>query len=233
MERGTPQDSEPLASYHELAIVLGASYFDPAHINPDFLRHNGIVDAAWQIARPVIIESGFSVVRYDNGLELTATNNYLRFSQTLQGPESEEIVVLDVASRYPAMAPWPVEYRYIRTDLSGAIRVAGSGFEAHLSPFHDLSQRVQFGDVTPNIEIRARYRLPDKSVTMYVSEVREENAITSLGFRAHIHRDIASDASPEEQADFIISTLEEWRQDTRDCDELAGQFYFSYVQKEE
>ena len=233
MERGTPQDSEPLVVHNELTIVLGASYFDPAHINPDFLRHNEIVDAAWQIARPVIIESGFSVVRYDNGLTLTAANDHLRVSQNLQTPESEEIVIPDVVSRYLAMAPWSVEYQYIHTDLSGAIRVAGSGFEAHLSPFHDLSQRVQFGDVTPTIEIRAGYRLSDKSVTMYVSEVKEENAIVSLHFSAHIHRDIDSDSSPEEQSEFIKSTLEKWRQDTRDFDELAGQFYFGYVQKEE
>ena len=233
MERGTPQDSEPLVVHNELTIVLGASYFDPAHINPDFLRHNEIVDASWQIDPPVIIESGFSLVEYTNGLELTATNDYLKVSQTARTPESAEIVGPDVVSRYLAVAPWTVEYQYIDMDLSGAIRVAGSGFEAHLSPFNDLSQRVQFGDITPVIEIRAVYRFPDKSLTMYVFEVREENAITSLRFNALIHRDIASDASPEEQKEFIQSTLEKWRQDTLDFNELAGQFYLRYLQEEE
>lgn len=227
------QDSNPVVAHNELAIVLVSSRFDPAHINPDFLRHNEIVDTTWRVNPPVVIETGFSLVEYDNGLALTATNDYLRVSQTAQRLENGDIVIPDVVSRYLTVAPWPVEYQHIHTDLIGGISVDGNGLETRFSPLHDLSQRVQFGEVSPIIHVRAAYRFPDKSITMYVSEVREENAITGLRFSAHIHRDIDSDVSAEERDEFINATLEKWHDDTRDFDKLARQFYFSYAQKED
>ena len=236
MERDTTQgtqDTKPIVSHDELAIILGASRFDPAHINPDFLRYNGIVDANWQVDPPVIIESGFSLVEYNNGLSLTATNDHLRVSQTVQTEGIGETLVPDVVNRYLPMAPWPVEYQHIYTDLIGVIPVAGNGFNPQFSPLEDLSQRVRFSDLTPIMQVRAEYRFPDKSITIYASEVRNESEITSLRFSAHIHRGIASDISPAERDEFIKSTLEKWHDDTRDFDELARQFYSSYTQKKE
>ena len=210
MERRTPRDNKPVVAHNELAIVLGATRFDPAHINPDFLRYNEIVDAAWQIDPPVIIESGLSLVEYANGLTLTATNDYLRVSQSVQDLDVAETVVPDVVRRYLSVAPWPVEYQHIHTDLIGSIRIAGEGFETRFSPFIDLSERVNLGDITPSIQARAAYRFPDRIITMYVSEVRNEGAITELRFSAHIHRDIDSSLSSDERDEFIVSALGEW-----------------------
>ena len=231
MERRTPQDSKPVVAHNELAIVLGASRFDPAHINPDFLRYNEIVDAAWQIDPPVIIESGFSLVKYTNDLTLTATNDYLTVSQSVQNLDVTETVVLDVVRRYLAAAPWPVEYQNLHIDLVGSIKIAGEGFEPRFSPFSDLSARVNLGNITPSIQARAVYRFPDKIITMYVSEVRNEGAITELRFSAHIHRDIDSSLSSDERDAFIVSALDKWDDDTHDFDELACQFYLSYTEK--
>jgi hypothetical protein len=233
MERRKPQDSKPVVAHNELAIVLGASRFDPAHINPDFLRYNEIVDATRQIKPPVIIESGFSLVEYNDGLTVTAINDSLTVSQTVQNLDISETVVPDVVRRYLAVAPWPVEYQYIHTDLTGSIKIAGEGFEPRFSPFSDLAKRVSLGDISPNVQVRAAYRFPDKAITMYVSEVRNEGAINELRFNAHMHRDISSDVSSDERGEFIMSILERWKDDTRDFDELACQFYFSYEQKED
>ena len=233
MERRTPQDGKPVVAHNELAIVLGASHFDPAHINPDFLRYNEIVDATRQIDPPVIVESGFSLVRYDNGLTLTATNDSLTVSQDLHDMDIAETVVPDIVRRYLAAAPWSVEYQYIHTDLIGSIKIAGEGFDPRLSPFSDLSERVSSGDISPIVQVRVAYRFLDKTITMYVSEVRNEGAINELRFSAHVHRDIGSDVSSDERGEFIMSTLERWKDDTRDFDELACQFYFSYRQKED
>ena len=233
MECRTPQESKPIVAHSELAIVLGASRFDPAHINPDFLRYNEIVDAAWQVNPPVIIESGFSLVKYDNGLALTATNDDLRVSQIIQDSGVEETVVPEVLNRYLNTSPWPVEYQHIHTDLVGSMRIDGDGLELRLSPFSELSSQVQFNDVTPIIQVRAAFLLSDKSITIYVSEIRNADEVTALRFSAHIHRDIDNVVSSGERDEFVKSTLEKWNDDIRDFDELACQFYLSYVQKED
>ena len=233
MERRTPQDSKPVVAHNELAIVLGVSRFDPAHINPDFLRYNEIVDPAWQIDPPVIIESGLSLVKYDNGLTLTATNDDLRVSQSVQDPDVAETMVPDVVSRYLTVAPWPVEYQYISTNVSGSISIADEGIETRFSPLNDLALQAHFEGVTPIVQARALYRMADKLIIMHVYETIDESAIIGLRFFAHIHRDVDDGASPDERDEFITSTLEKWNADIRDFDELACQFYFTYAQKEE
>ena len=233
MERRTPQDSKPVVAHNELAIVLGASRFDPAHINPDFLRYNEIVDPAWQIDPPVIIESGFSLVEYTNGLALTATNDDLRVSQTAQNLNVVETMVPNVVRRYLAASPWPVEYQYIATNMVGFISVAEEGIETRLSPLNDLALQVHFEGVTPTVQTRALYSMTDKLITMYVFEIIDESVITGLRFIANIYRGVDDDVAPSERVEFITSALEKWDSDIHDFNELACQFYFSYTQKEE
>lgn len=233
MERRTPQDSKPVVAHNELAIVLGATRFDPAHINPDFLRYNEIVDTAWQVSSPVIIESGLSLVEYTNGLRLTATDDDLRVSQTLRDLDVVEAVVPSVVRRYLASAPWPIEYQHVSANVAGSISAAGEGIETRLSPLNDLALQVHFEGVTPIIQTRALYRMADKLIIMHVFETRDESVITELRFSAHIHRDIDDDVALSERVDFITSALEKWNDDIRDFNELASQFYLSYTKKED
>ncbi len=233
MERQAPQDSKPLVAYNTVAIVLGATSFDPAHINPDFLRYNEIVGAAWQIDQPVIIESGFSRVRYHNGLMFTATDDFLTVSQNLRDIDVDETVVPDVVRRYLAMSPWLAEYQHVSFDITGTISAPGSGFEPHLSPFNDLALQIRFEENVPTVQVRCMYRMTDWSVILYVYENMEENVIKSLRFSAHIHRDIDDHASPDERDEFISAALEKWDANIRDFDDLACQFYFTYADKED
>lgn len=218
--------------HQELAIALGASRFDPAHINPDFLRYNEVVSPDWIIDPPVIAEPGFSLVDYINGVSLSAGNDDLRISQVAPALGMDEIVAPTVAQRYLEMAPWPVEYQYVRIDLRGVIPVGDIGIDPRFSPMNSLSQLARFGEIPPNVQVRVAYGFPDKAVTMYISEASDGGAVTELRFSGQIYRHIDRDMSAEEQGEFIKSIVGNWTGELDLFDELASQFFSGYVQKE-
>ena len=232
MEGNTPQGTNPTVTHSALTITLGAPSIDPGHINPDFLRYNGVVNPDWQVETPVVIESGFSLARYTNGLEISASANYVKVSHTGDSLSMGEIVTADIVVRYLRVAPWPVEYNSVMTDWRGAISCGSDGLAPEVSPLHSLGQGVKFGDIAPRMQARAFYREPpNKSIIFYLAESIEENVITELRFNAHIHRDM-DDVPSEEREEFVRSVLEKWEQDIGHMEELAGQFYRTYAPKE-
>ena len=228
------ESEAPVVVHNELAIVLVAPHFDPGHINPDFLRYNEIVNRDLQVVRPVVVESGFSLIVYANGLSLSATEDSLRIAQSGQPLTADEIVVPDVVHRYLEMAPWPVAYSAVYTNLIGAIDVAGEGIGRQFSPLYRVSLGMPFHDVTPNLQARTYYRFPDKSIVMHTSESIDSDSgyITSISLRAHIHRDVESDLSADGQTEFINSTIEQWKADMEDFAQLGSLIHHSYSQQE-
>ena len=224
----------PVVAHNELAIVLGASNFDTGHINPDFLRYNEIVDSSWQLERPVVIDSDFSLVAYDNGLSLVATEYSLRISQSGPSLLVDDIVSPEVAGRYLAMAPWPVEYEFVGIDLRCSIQTDSASDGTQTSLLRQSALQVPFRDVIADFQVRVSYSFPDRSIVIYVAEERDEQSdtITELLFNAHIHRDIDSDMSTADRDEFISSILAGWKGDFDDLDELACQIYVNYIKQE-
>lgn len=231
MERSTPaqqQAEAPPVFLSELSIVLIATHIDAAHINPDFLRYNEIVGSDWQIDPPVIIEPGFSLVEYENGLSFTATEHNLRITHRGGPLAIGEIVSPSVASRYLAMAPWPVEYNAVNIDLIGLMDVTRQGIERRLSPLHRLSSGMHFRDTAPNVQTRVFYQLADKSIRVYISESGDADFVNGVRFNANISRGVDSDLSLDDRIDFIDSVIENWRTDYVDFVRLASRFYHNY-----
>lgn len=232
MASNAPQDSNPVIRHNRLAITLGAARVAPGHINPDFLKYNGIVESDWQVERPVVIEARFSSVRYSNGLEISATVDSVMVSHTGRPLVIEEIFVADVAKRYLTVAPRQTEYNSIMLDWQGVVRFGDDGFAPQTSPLHDMAQKIKFADLAPSMQARAFYRgASNKSVAVYLSETVRENAITGIRLRVHIHPDM-DDVPLEKRKAFIQSILENWQDDLRDCEKLACQFYSLYANKE-
>ncbi len=233
MESNTPQGTNPAVTHNALIITLGAPSIDPGHINPDFLRYNGVVNPDWQVDTPVVIESGFSLVRYTNGLAISASDDYIRVSHTGDSLVMGEIVTADIVGRYLGVAPWPVEYNSIMTDWRGTVSCGSNGLAHEISPLYALGQGVKFGDIAPRMQARAFYReSPDKSIIFYLAESLEEKVITEIRFSAHIHRDM-DDVPSEKREEYIRSVLEKWEEDIGDMEELANQFYRTYAPKED
>ena len=223
------QENEATLIVHdELSIILNASSFDPAHINPDFLRYNQIVDSDWQIDYPVIIETGLSSISYENGLTLTAMNDSLTFSQTGSSLALAEITAPDVARRYLERAPWYVEYNAIHTNLRGSINVPGEGFAMSISPLRRLAMQARFRGITPNPQTRLSYRSTDKRITIYFSESVSGGLISRVNFTARLHRDVDDELSPSVKTEFIDSSIKQWQADIDEIESLATQFYSIY-----
>ena len=230
MERSTPaqQAEAPVVVLNELGIRLIAPRIDTAHINPDFLRYNEIVDPDWQIDPPVIIESGFSLIEYDNGLSFTATIDDLAISHRAAPLATDEIVSPSVAGRYLTMTPLPVEYSAVHIDLNGSMDVADQEIEWRLSPLHRLSAGMLFHDTAPNVQARAFYRFDDKSITVFIAEAVDAGFVNSVHFHTNMSRVVDNDLSAVDRIDFIESVVGNWQADVADFVNLAAQFYRNY-----
>ena len=93
----------------EIKIFLINPGTSPNLVNPNFLRHNNIVDPSWSIVHPVMMESGSSRIQYANGLSLSAYNDQIIVTQRARtnGEElsiipltSQNIVCFEVAAQY-------------------------------------------------------------------------------------------------------------------------------------
>ena len=231
MESNTPatqQAESPAVALNDLSIVLAAHHIDTAHINPDFLRYNEIVDSDWTIEHPVIIESGFSLIQYGNGLSLTATNDDLAISHRGARLAMDEIVSPAVASRYLARASWTVDYRAIHINLNGSMDVADQKIELDLSPLHRLSSGMLFHDTAPNVQARVFYQFDDKAITVFVAESVDAGFVESIHFHASMSRGFDNDSAVIDRIDLIDSIIENWQADVDDCVKLASRFYHSY-----
>ena len=224
MEENTPQDNQLTVAHDMVLVQLAASRFFPAHINPDFLRFNEVVDPGWQMELPVIVESGFSQVDYTNGLSITAGEDYFRVEQSGQPLNMEELLVPEVLSRCLVATPWLVNYEFIVVDWRGTIGVSNQSDGLKSAPLHDLRRRANYSGIEPETQVRVTYRFPDKILTMFFSETMEDNAITEVQCRAYVRRNM--DNLPENEQDgFIYSVLEGLSEDINGFVELVAHFY--------
>ena len=90
----------------------------------------------------------------------------------------------------------------------------------------ELGRRLPFGTVLPRVQARVFYKLDDRDITLYVGERVGETsgAVSELRFSAHIHHNVGG-SDQLQQAAFVRSVLESWRNDLTDFDRLAIQFY--------
>ena len=103
------QTDRPEINLVGISIYLYNPSTTPSLVNPDSLRHNGIVEPTWTVMRPVVMDHGYSRVRYSNGLAFIASNDHVVISQNAVADEErnavtpltrEDIVCFSAASRY-------------------------------------------------------------------------------------------------------------------------------------
>lgn len=218
----------PDLAINQLGIILTAPRIDPAHINPDFLRNNHIVETQWNIEYPVITEAGLSLVQYSNGLSFMATNDRLEISHRGESLAADRISSPVVADKYLAMAPWPVDYNTAHTELDIQLEVAERRIEHENSPLQGFSSGLLFQNTNPSMQTRAVYQLADKWVTMTVSETATDNIVNSIRFNLHLCRNLDQSISTDERTEFVKSVIRGWKEDIDNLIQLALQFYRKY-----
>ena len=238
------QGERPDIHLHGLSVYLGNPNTAPTLVNPDFLRHNEIVDPSWKVTRPVVIDNARSQISYSNGITFVATNSHTIISQralrdeegTLVTPlTSENIVCISVASRYLEAVSPESEYSLFTIDPTGVIDIDLKEMAESGSPLQELAKRMPFEEQTPEVQARIQYDLSGKSITLYISEVTSPNndGLLRLLFSGEITYDLDDKRTIAAQGNAISDFLENWEQDILLFRELVYQIYSTYIPQEQ
>ena len=226
------QTNNSVLALHELTIVLFPGDSFAGLINPDFLRYNGVAEDDWNIERPVILQSGYAYVGYDNGLSFTANDSFLTVTQrsTPHGPG--EIVCHQAMGRLLEVAP-PTVFDTVGIDPAGFINITDEHRTGKWSPLRRLGLQMSSGEVTPDVQARVEYEFPGKDVTIYIIESAAggPDGTRRLDFRGQVHREVTGETR-QEQDQFIRSILDGWERDVKDFQDLALRFHSLFLTEE-
>ena len=210
----------------ELSIVLVATSNNPSILNPDFLFHNGIVDASHQVRDPRISTPALSQVIFEDGLAVKADPERVVFEQRGSNLAIEEIVCPEIARRYLEKVPH-VPYRAVGINPKGHRRSASQGGHRVADALIDHGAWMSFKDLAPEIQLKAIYQYSDRTIFMDIAEAQrrgqEPKPVPGMLFQANIHRDVqATDADRRIQT--ISSIFSSWTDDLEDFLSIVAKF---------
>ena len=222
--RGGEEDQN--VDLYEFSVVLAATSNNPSILNPDFLFHNGIVDASCEVKDPRISTPAFSQVVFQNGLTVKADPDRVIFEQRGTRLGIEEIVCPDIAIRYLEKVPH-VPYRAVGINPKARRPSEGKAADRVADALIDQGAWLSFKDCTPEIQLKAIYRYTNRTIIMDIAGTERmeqgEKQISGLLFEANIHRDIQA-ANPIRRIQTISSIFSLWREDLNDFFAIAAKF---------
>jgi len=214
----------------EISVVLVANWNDPSILNPDFLRHNGIVDSGLQlnekevpISTPVLSQAIF-----EGGIGVRAYPNRFVFEQKGEGLNEIECPIPGIASRFVRTVSH-VPYNAIGINII-SLKSAKAGMDYNVSnALIDSGKWMTFKDIPPNVDLKAIYNYESRRITLEVRGVIDNRGNDSierhgLWFHANIHRDIR-EINQERRNTRILSILDTWKDDISDFRNLVGKFH--------
>ena len=210
----------------EFSVVLAATSNNPSILNPDFLFHNGIVDASCEVKDPRISTPAFSQVVFKNGLVVKADPDRVIFEQRGTKLGVEEIICPDIANRYLNKVPH-VPYRAVGINPKGHRPLEGKAADKVADALIDQGTWLSFKDCTPEIQVKAIYRYTNRTIIMEIAgtEIAGQGPkqVPGLLFQANIHRDIQA-ANPTKRIQTISSIFSLWREDLGDFFSIVDKF---------
>ena len=206
------------------SVVLVADNVEPSMINPDFLRHNGIVGSDLQTEQPPVSTPVFSQVAFEGGLSVVAHPNQFDFVQ--QGEAlTENIASPNIARRFLEKVPHPA-YKAIGINPTG-VRTLDDGSGGVATTLIGGGEWMAFENISPMVSLKATYSCQDRQITLGVHDFkkRESDGSESPGllFAANIHRDIGETDRTRCIAR-LMSVLSRWEDDLSDFKNLVAQF---------
>ena len=236
------QCAKPEFNLTGLNIYLSNPSTNPSLVNPDFLRHNEIVDPSWTVTRPVIIEHGNSRVRYSNGLSFSANADHVVIAQrapidsennSFVALELDDIVCIRAATNYLENVAPESLYDFITIDPAGMLDIELKETTDFVSPLQALAARIPFEGQIPDVQARAQYSFNAKTVTIYMSESnpRFDEKLLRIMVSGEIIYDI-DEGDVNTQTNTIKDHLDAWEQDVQLFRELVYRFYSAYAPRE-
>ena len=184
---------------------------NPAHINPDFLRFNGIALADWVIVRPVVVGPQYSRVNYNNGLSVVAADDHISFNQTNLIDQNVDVITPQFAMRYLEASPENLTFGSISLNpmclITRPRRPESSDFARN-----PLARQlaVRYRDMEPEVAIRSQYRFLSERVVITVSErpVNSDFEQKSVRVNGQFHFSAGSDHAGSSFARKIVERSE-------------------------
>ena len=208
-----------------LSVVLIADNIDPSMINPDFLRHNGIVDSRLQTGQPLISTPVFSQVILERGLSVVAQPDRFEFAQQGQAL-TEDAERPDIARRFLEKIPYP-PYKAIGINLTGTRLLDRGAANGVADALIEGGRWMAFGNVSPAVSLKAAYHCEGRQITLDVHDakrrVSDGSESPGLVFAANFHRDI-SEMNRERRIAKLMSVLSAWKDDLLDFKNLVAKF---------
>ena len=210
----------------ELSVVLVANGMEPSMINPDFLRHNGIVDRDLPITGQPISTPAFSQVSFEGGVTVTAEPSRFLFAQRGVPLTEDSCTTPEIARRFLDKIPYP-PYSAIGINPTGVRPSNGDPVDDVADVLIDGGRWMRFNGVLPVIGLKALYDCEDRRINLTVDNARGQNSDGSkpsgLIFYVNIHRDIV-EIGQQERVERIRSILSGWKDDISDLKLLVEKF---------
>lgn len=209
--KGTLVDSAELQiDLVGFSVVVVAEANNPTILNPDFLRHNGIVASRWRLSEnsPPITSPLLSAVIFDGGLTVQADPNRVTFEQRSSALSLEDIECVDMVKGYLKTVP---HVPYTAFGLNPHAVVRNPSFSRLSDMLHSSGGGMTFNSVVPRFELKAIYEMAGKRLTLDLQEGQNEHGSFML-CHANIHRDIA-ESNQQMRVNSMLSFLDSWRND--------------------
>lgn len=189
------------------SVVVVAQSNNPTILNPDFLRHNGIVDSARALRedRPLFTTPLLSEVSFDEDLVVRAEPERITFAQAATGLAHENIDCPTIAKSYLKTIP---HVRYTALGVNPRAVIANPPFAKLSKALHAEGNWMSFVGVTPRFELKAAYQMPDSRLTLALQEAQDD----TLFCEANIHRDVA-ETNQQMSVNSILTMLDCWKDD--------------------
>ena len=203
-----------------VVVVAEAEANNPTILNPDFLRHNGIVGTHWRLSEShqPVTTPWLSVVVFDGGLTVRADPNRVTFEQQGGVLSPEDIECADIAKGYLKTVP---HVPYTAFGVNSKARVQNSPLSKLSEMLCSDGSGMMFNSIAPRFELKAIYEMAGKRLTLELQDGQNERGSFRL-CQANIHRDIA-EPNQQMRVNSMLSFLDAWRNDLDEFRALVTQ----------
>ena len=205
----------------EFSIVVVAQSNNPTILNPDFLKHNGIVSVRRDLHReqPPLTTPMFSQVAFADGLVVRADPATIAFVQAGDVLPRGDIDGPAVAKGYLKTVP---HVPYTALGLNPKVLIRNPPFVRLSKMLRTEGSWMTFGPGMPRFELKATYELSGRRLALTLQEVQTKQGDDALLCTANIHREVEED-NQQMRVSSILSMLDCWEQDLDEFDTLVDQ----------
>ena len=205
----------------EFSIVVVAQSNNPTILNPDFLKHNGIVSVRRDLHReqPPLTTPMFSQVAFEDGLVVRADPATIAFHQAADVLARGDIDGPAVAKGYLRTVP---HVPYTALGLNPKVLIRNPPFVRMSKVLHAEGNWMMAGTCVPRFELKATYELSGRQIALTLQDVQTKQGDDALLCTANIHREVEED-NQQMRISSILSMLDCWEKDLDEFNTLVDQ----------